>query len=201
MASAFHFADGSSAHTEQELLGLLEEKDEGLTSPHVARQDYANWVRHALGNSVLADRLEKCRSVQQVIDVLRLEQVPKRKAVAPQEVSEESSPRSLPPKKPSPLDQAAAHEKSLERKPIHDLHKPSEAAKREQELATNSQEHPPTPHEHAQEVSARKEGVRVPEALPHQSLSERYNAREFLMGFIAGVVLTVIIYGIMGALA
>ena len=74
MVDAFYFADGSSASSPRELLVLLEKKDSSLTQEHAARNDYANWVRHCVGNYALADRLERCGSVEEVIKVLRLEQ-------------------------------------------------------------------------------------------------------------------------------
>lgn len=225
---------------------MLERKDPGLTQPHVPRGDYAAWIRHSLGDEELASRVEKCTEVQQVIDVLRVEQVPKRKEsekpvvettsytppkpAAPKQASKqvesssgedvraelaskEASARAAdelvkryehthpptqesasPAGKSAPIN-AQENKKnkqdddgpslmdvvgdSSKRKPIRDLHKPR--SKQPEDSSTPLADAPPKP-------------------LPHQSLGERYSAREFLMGFIAGVMLTVIIYGILGAL-
>lgn len=243
VAGSFHFADGTTASDSQELLRVLERKDPGLTQPHVPRGDYAAWIRHSLGDAQLASRVEKCTEVQQVIDVLRVEQVPKRrdsekpvvettsytppKPAAPSQpvkqpaeqsvsssgedvraelASKEASARAADelvkryershPSTDKPVAQSKPVSESKEedspslmdvvggsasREPIRDLHKPS--SKRSEDSST------PTPLADA-----------PPKPLPHQSLGERYSAREFLMGFIAGVMLTVIIYGILGAL-
>lgn len=198
MADAFHFADGTSVQNQQELLRVLEQKDEGLTQPHVTRKDYANWVRHALGDEALADRIQRCRSVRQVIDILRLEQVPKRSKESPsltkKVVSSQEEDKPAVKKAPTPLDEAAEQEAALQesesaRKPIHDLRKPSIASKQEGSAGS------------ASDKQQSKAAPRVPDPLPEQTLAERYNAREFLMGFIAGVVITVIIYGIVGTVS
>lgn len=214
MADAFHFADGTSAADEQQLLRMLEQKDEGLTQPHVLRRDYANWVRHALGKDELAQKIAKCRTVQDVVDVLHVDQVPKRQ---PQKLPEEKTAPSKPTPHPtartstgsSPLDDAADKEEELrehktaKHKPIHDLLKPSQAAKKTSAHALDQLSQTQTPSQKttdSQETSGSMDQQDIPAPLPHQSLSERYNAREFLMGFITGVVLTVVIFGILGSL-
>lgn len=227
---------------------MLERKDPGLTQPHVPRGDYAAWIRHSLGDEELASRVEKCTEVQQVIDVLRVEQVPKRKEsekpvvettsytppkpAAPSQPAKQSAesgedvraelaskeasaraadelvkryehthPSSEESASPSQVAKSApvnAQEQnkskqddgpslmdvvgdSSKRKPIRDLHKPRSKQPEDSSSSMPLADAPPKP-------------------LPHQSLGERYSAREFLMGFIAGVMLTVIIYGILGAL-
>lgn len=194
MADGFHFADGSSAHSTQELLHVLEGKDAGLTQPHVARNDYANWARHALHNDTLADRLEKCRTVQQVIDVLRLEHTPaprpepKPEPAYERPAQQQHNPQPQQVHQPEPAPQPASQ--PTQREPIRDLHKPSEHAP-----TPPQQQHTPAPEPQPQSHEPAK-----PDPLPKESLLDRYNAREFLLGFLAGIVLTVLVYGIIGTL-
>lgn len=182
MANPFYFEGGLSASNTQELEAILLQASDEQYQQHVKDNNFANWVRHELGNELLAQRLAQCRTTQQVLDILRIEHLPK------QEVK----------KKPAPTKPAAVVEEEKKpldashpsRSPIRDLRPPKD------ESFSSSQESDEqmTPPEMPGSTPPK------PEPIAHEGFLDRYNAKEFVIGLCIGVVLGVLLYALVLAL-
>lgn len=69
---AFYFANGLKAENLQQLHDILRNTNEHITNHHLdhEKNDYAAWVRHVLQDETLARKIEKCRSVRQIVALL-----------------------------------------------------------------------------------------------------------------------------------
>ncbi len=83
--TAFHFSDGSSAKTVEELITILRTKEPEVTSRHITqdRNDYAQWIAHVHHNQYLAEKVRRCTTPTDVARVLDESVHPPKQEITP----------------------------------------------------------------------------------------------------------------------
>lgn len=205
MNSGFHFADGSVAQDTKELLDILETKDNEITFEHVLRGDYALWIKTSLQDEVLASRVEKCRSVQQVIDVLRLEHIPVAK-------HREKKVEHVHAHQHTHHEETLVHDTFMQQKHQHhkNMNKVVDEVFLEEKKPDVSDEdisriflqnvHEDKPAEKKTFSDESKIRVEIPQPITPIRRDATAEMKQFFIGLFSGVILTIIVYGIIGLL-
>lgn len=212
---AFFFASSQAAETVEQLRDALRTVEPSVSGSHVTaeKNDFANWVRHVHSDEELARRLEKCRSVYQVLQVLdeRIDG-PKRHAQFTRSQPLFSH-RSEPATERHVTQPVAVHEPE----PKHEAPEPFTVQHTDEPEPYTAQElHVEEPTPVAQEIPAREQPAEVPRSVPRfvppiersagqapeQPPGNKLSPtlKEFLIGFGAGAILGVIAWELVRAI-